>query len=183
MKVKDVVMTAASLLGLNQQTQPYLEGETENGKQIVDGLLEAFQLVESELALDYVPLITQERLETENGKAAYEQFSKPVSRVLAVTNGQGVELAFQIFPTYLQTDGKEITVKYAYLPQVKGIDEESDYQSRVSVGLMAYGVAAEYCAAQGLYAESAFWNKKYKESIAKACQNPRGGRMRSRIWV
>jgi hypothetical protein len=48
---------------------------------------------------------------------------------------------------------------------------------------MAYGVAAEYCAMQGQYAEAAFWGKKYKEGIPRTHESQRGGKISSRSWV
>lgn len=185
MKVNEVILAAAALLGLEKEVGEYIEGEFGAGRGKTERLLICFNLVESQLALDYLPLLTQEVFSVNDGKIAYEQFSKNPSRVISVADGQGNRLAFRLYPTEIQVNKKQKTavVDYAFLPQEKKLNEDSDYQSGVSVGLAAYGVAAEYCAAEGLYAEAAFWNKKYKESIAKSCALKRGGRMQSRRWV
>lgn len=185
MKIKEVVLAAAKLLDIDKEVEEYLAGENNAGKKKAEGLISCFNLVENALALDYLPLTAQERLAVTDKKVAYAQFSKHLSRILSVTDEQGNRLPFQLFPTeiLLAAEGSSVVVEYAYLPQEKGAEEESDYQSRLSVGLMAYGVAAEYCATQGLYAEAAFWDKKYKESLAKIYQVKGGGRIRSRRWV
>ena len=185
MKVNEVILAAARLLGLEKEVREHLEEGMNAGKGKTQKLLACFNLTESALALDYIPLLTSENLSAEDGKIAYEQFSKNPSRVISVTDGQGNKLAFRLFPTEIQIDKtqKSAVVEYAFLPDEKQAEDESDYQSGVNAGLMAYGVAAEYCAMQGLYAESAFWDKKYKESIAKAYALKRGGRMQSRRWV
>lgn len=185
MKVREVILAAARLLGLENEVGEYLEDEVGTGKGKTEALLASFNLVESELALDYVPLLESEVLSATDGKILYEDFSKNPARVIAVFDVHGNRLTYQLFPTEIRLADKEkqVVVEYAYLPQEKGLGDESDFQSGVSVGLAAYGVAAEYCAAQGLYAESAFWNKKYKESIAKVGALKRGGRMQSRRWV
>lgn len=185
MKVNEVILAASRLLGLEKDVGVYLESGYGSGREKTERLLACFNLVESELALDYLPLLAQETFSVHEGKIAYEQFSKNPSRIISVLDTQGNRLPFQLYPTEIQLDKrqKEGVVEYAFLPQEKKLNEDSDYQRGVSVGLAAYGVAAEYCAAEGLYAEAAFWDKKYKEKIAKAYAVKKGGRMQSRRWV
>ena len=185
MKVKEVVLTAAGLLGMKKEMEEYLSSTASSAKKKVDEFVDCFNLVENELALDYVPLRTKGTFLVEGGVVRFNIFTSEPARVLSVTDEQGKRLEYTIFPTDIRLPEyvKVVKIEYAYLPKKKTIDEESDYQSRVSVGLMAYGVAAEYCAAQGLYAEAAFWNKKYKECIPRVHEAQRGGKIPSRKWV
>lgn len=191
MDVKEVILTAAGLLGFKKELEGYLSSASTMGKQKIDEMVDCFNLVESELALDYLPLRIQEECEVIDGKVAYEHFSQYPAHVTSVKKTDGESLKFVLFPTEIALDTLEskVLVEYSYLPQKKSVLDESDYQSRANVGLMAYGVAAAYCAAQGLYTESAFWDKKYKESVALACVGERKdarkrvGRMGSRKWV
>ena len=185
MEVKEVVLTAAQLLGIEREVSEYVNNSFGSGREKTADLLACFNLVENELALDYLPLYVKESFAVESEKIAYDRFSKNPSRVTAVTDTQGGRIPFEIFPTELRvpTDAQTVVVEYAFLPEKKGIEDLSDYQSGVSVGLMANGVASEYCAMQGLYAEAAFWGKKYKESIAKTHKVKRGKRIQARRWV
>ena len=72
---------------------------------------------------------------------------------------------------------------YAYSPTEKNIDKESDYQTAVSERLFLYGMAAEYCLAEGEFEAAGIWDKKYKEAIAAAYRLRPVKRLRSRRWV
>jgi hypothetical protein len=185
MKVKEVVLTAAGLLGMKKEMEEYLSSTASSAKKKVDEFVDCFNLVENELALDYVPLRTKETFLAQDGVVEFRYFTREPARVLSVTDEMDRRVEYALFPTDIRLPAgvKTAKVAYAFLPKKKTIDGESDYQSRVSVGLMAYGVAAEYCAAQGLYAEAAFWNKKYKECIPRVHEAQRGGKIPSRKWV
>lgn len=185
MTVEEVVITAAKLLGIEREVALYINENANAGKDKAERLLTCFNLVESELALDYFPLFEKERCVVQKGKVAYEQFSQTPLRVSAVLDELANAVSFKVYPTELRVDSslQNVVVEYAYLPLEKNLRNESDYQSGVSVGLAAYGVAAEYSAMLGLYAESAFWKKKYKEAIAAAFKMKRGGRVQSRKWI
>ena len=183
MKVKDIVLTAAGLLGIAQEVRGYIDGEGNGGKANTESLLQAFNLIEGELALDYLPLLAEEIVAVEDGSVAYKKLSKTLARIIAVRDESGKDVRFTLLPTQLRVDEKRVKVEYAYLPESKDLDGETDYESRASVGLIAYGVAAAYCAARGLYAEAEFWDKKYKACLARICGKSRGGRIRGRTWV
>lgn len=183
MKVKEVLAVAAELLGISDDVATALNGGSGEGSDKVNGLLSCFQLVENGLALDYLPLVAEETVSVADGKVLYALLKKKVARILAVKDLCGNAVAFALYPTYLRVGEEKAVVRYAFLPDKKGLEEESDYQSCASVATLAYGVASEFCMAHGLYAEGAVWEKKFKESVARACARKHGGRVRARIWV
>ncbi|MBQ7913333.1 MAG: hypothetical protein IJ308_08305 [Clostridia bacterium] len=185
MKVKEVVLAAAKLLEIDEEVSAYVNEGAGRGKEDAEKLVSCFNLIENDLALNYVSLFEKTLFSVEDGKIFYENFPQNPLRVISVTDKKGERLPFQLFPTeiHVDTGEQEVWVNYAYLPEEKGLLSDSDYQACVSVALMAYGVAAEYCATRGLYTEAAFWGNKYKESIAKSHALKRGGRMQSRKWV
>lgn len=185
MKVKKFVLAAAKLLGLDEAVNGYVNEGYGSGKEETEQLVSCFNLVETDLALNYVPLLDKVLFTVEEGKILFEDFPQTPLRVSAVINKKGLRLPFQLFPTeiHVDEDEKEVWVVYTYLPEDKGILGDSDYLTGVSVALVAYGIAAEYCTMRGLYAEASVWSKKYKESIAKSYTLKRGGRMQSRKWV
>ena len=185
MKVKEVILNAAALLGDKAEVENFFKGTSTNAKEQVDMLLTCFNIVENELALDYVPLITEENFSIVSGKIPYSLLKQDVVRIVHVKGADGEYLPFRIFAQYLEVgEGrKEITVQYAYTPKAKTIDQDSEFKSGASVRLMAYGVAAEYCVAMGMCTEAAIWDKKYKECIAAARSVGRKDSMPSRRWV
>ena len=185
MKVKKFVLEAAKLLGLDETVGEYVNEGYGSGKEETEKLVSCFNLVETDLALNYMPLLDKVLFTVGEGRIFFDDFPQTPLRVSAVTNKKGLRLPFQLFPTeiHVDEDEKEVWVSYAYLPEEKGLMGDSDYLTGVSVALMAYGMAAEYCTMRGLYTEAAVWSKKYKESIAKSYTLKRGGRMQSRKWV
>ena len=103
MKVLDIILAAATELGIADEVNSYVLGDSENAKADTENLLRAFNLVENELALDYLPLIAEEEVETTTGAIEYSAFSRSAVRILQITDAWGNELAFKLFPNYVKT--------------------------------------------------------------------------------
>lgn len=170
MKVKNIMKKAASLLGNADALTDYLNGVSNEGAKQAELLLNCFNFVENELALDYLPLIKKERYTPQGGKIFYSQFSSSVVRILDVENESGEKVDFKLFAAYMEVDATVANVRYAYTPAEKTMDGESDYKLAASERLLAFGMAAEYLAALGLLEEASVWDKKYKEGIQAALE-------------
>lgn len=182
MTVKEVVLLAATHLGIVDEVESYVENKVGNGKNTLL-LVDCFNLVENEIALDYLPLYAEEEKQTLTGKIEYSAFQKPVTRVLKVTGADGAYQSYTCFPDCIKTSVGKIKIFYAYSPYKKTIDDCSDYETQVSTRLLSYGVAAEYATAMGLYEEASVWDKKYKDALAAAYALKPTSKMPSRGWV
>ena len=183
MTVLEIIRAAATELGIADDVDDYLEGVSSVGAADTENLLRCFNLVENELALDYLPLYAEEEFETETGVIYFSEFSRAAVRVVKVTDGYGNETAFKLFPEYLKTQGGKVVVRYTYTPTAKTLTDESEFKTLASVRLFAYGIAAEYSLASGLFEEAAVWDKKYKEAIACAYRSRPSKKIASRRWV
>ncbi len=181
--VKEVLIAAANHLGIAASVQAYFNGMNLMDTEEVDALLRCFNLVESELAFDYLPLYVEEEVETETGVVYYSELSNAVVRVVKVEDEWGNDSPFRLFPEYLKTQGGRVKIRYAYAPTPKTLTGESDYRLYASVRLFSYGVAAEYALAQGLFEDAAVWDKKYKDAITAAYRAKPCRVIRSRRWV
>lgn len=183
MTVKEIILAAASELGIGDEVGAYLSGASTDGEVQAKALLRCFNLVENEVALDYLPLLAEEELETETGAVYYASLSREAARVVGVWDEWGNSVPFTLFPDYLKTQPNKVRVRYTYLPQEKSFNDKSDFTLQASVHLFAYGVAAEYALASGLFEEAAVWDRKYKDAIKAAyCAKPTR-RIRSRRWA
>lgn len=183
MTVSDVMIMAAVQLGIGDKVKAYVNGTSSLYKAQGDLLLQCFNLVENELALDYIPLMKQEILAVSDGKISYDAFTSDVVRIVKVVDEHGESVPFKLFAAYMEVDAERVSVTYAYTPKPKTVTEESDFQAFVSERLFSYGMAAEYCMATGLYEEAVVWDKKYKEGIEAARRLARGGKIASRRWA
>ena len=181
MTVEECVRLAAELLGIEKEISP--ETETETGMRKAALLLTCYNIVENELALDYLPLTAEDTIRSNTGVIEYESLKYPVVRIVEVKDGQGENVDFHIFAKYLKTETGTVTVRYTYTPSKKTMEEESDFTAPVSSRLIAYGIAAEYAMANGLFEDASVWEKKYKQAIENAYRLQPCVRIRSRRWV
>lgn len=183
MKVLDIILAAATELGIADEVNDYVLGNSENAKADTENLLRAFNLVENELALDYLPLFAEEELNTQTGAIEYSAFSRSAVRILKITDVWGNELEFKLFPDYVKTQCGKVRVTYTYTPKEKTFADESEFHALVSVRLFAYGIASEFCLASGRFEEAAIWDKKYKQAIVAAYRAKPVKKISSRRWV
>lgn len=184
MDVKDVVLSTAAMLGLKERVQSYFESGDEEGKKAVDELLDCYNTIENEIALDYLPLYCEDEVETDTGRITYGTLSRSPVRLFRVTDEAGEKVEFETFPDYFKTKKiGTLKVSYAYIPKKKTIIDQSDYKVQASDRLIAYGTAAEYCLRKGLFEEAAEWEKKYKAALTSAYEAKPSRVMRSRRWA
>jgi hypothetical protein len=141
MKVKEVIDKCEELL------------EVESTKE---GLLDCFNLIENELALNYLPLYTTHSCHA--NKVSYDELEYSPIRIV------GCNCKFKIYPTYIESKEAITEIKYAYTPDKKELYDECSY-SKEFLECLAYGTVSEYLLSMGFYEESSLWNKKYKKQI------------------
>ena len=76
MTVKESILLAAEELGCGGQVRDYLENKGETGKRETEALLRCFNLVENEVALDYLPLYAEDETESETGTILFRPEQK-----------------------------------------------------------------------------------------------------------
>lgn len=182
MNVYEVLAQTAFLLG-NKALCDDIENSTATAQEEIATLLRCYNLVENEIALDYLPLTVEERVSSSDGKCFYTAFSKTPISILSVTDDRGNKLPYEIFPEYLTTSAGDVYVTYTYAPESKNANSPCSYSGRVSKRLLAYGVATEYCLINGLYEEAVMWDKKYKDALLCISSANKPKIVRARRWV
>lgn len=184
MKVKEVLEWTAVELGVGDTVKAYLSGEAnEVGERETECLLTAYQLVESELALDYFPLTSAETFENTDGEIPFVSFEKDPVRILRVRAFDGgEEVPFTLYADRIAVEGK-VVVEYRYAPKMKGVEDTCEVGQRVTKHMLVYGVAGNYLTAVGEYVQASVWEKKYKKAIVTAQGISKATRIASRRWV
>ncbi len=183
MTVREVVMRAAEELRIVTEVANYFDGVDLRGEEKAKLLLTCFNMVESELALDYLPLTAEEKINSISGQIQYSQLKNAPVRIVQVRNANGEAIEFKLFAQYLQAQKGALTVVYTYTPAEKDIHGDCAFPAHIAGRLMVYGIAAEYAMAMGEFSESALWDKKYKDAIEAAYEMKSGGKMPSRRWA
>ena len=183
MKVKEIVIEAATLLGMKDYIYAYFEDDDYEYYQQAEQLLACLHLAESSLALDYLPLYAEDEVLSTTGKVEFSQLSNSPVRIIDVKNPGGESLAYTLYPKYLKTSAGRVLVTYSYTPSLKTGEEESDFTGVAAMHVLVYGTLEEYCLANGMLQEAAIWNKKKKDSVEYLCHTEKCKRLSSRRWV
>ena len=183
MTVKDCMILAATELGIAEELDAYFNEATDAYARVGKTLLQCYNVVENELALDYLPLTMEDEVQTQTGRVEFSVLSCKAVRILHVTDGNDEAVKYRIFPNYLKTQPGKLKILYVYSPSEKGLNDECECASTVSKRMLAFGIAAEYCLRMGMYEEADVWNKKYKGAIEAAYKATPCKRISSRRWI
>lgn len=175
-KVKDVLTAAAGLIGHDLG----MEGSSSEESL----LLQCYNLIENEVALDYFPMFRTDELLPADGKIPYTAFSETPVWIKRVCDLLGRSVTFEARPDALIVDmGGSVRVEYAYAPKAKTAEDPCELCQNASVRLLAYGVAAEYLLALGRFSEAAVFDGKYRDALRAAGQSRRKLTLRGRRWA
>lgn len=182
MQVKDIVKRAAKNLGREDLVES-LEADRTAGE--AGTLIDCYNLVENEIALEYLPLKAEEEFTPAEGGIVYARFSHAPVNVVKVQDRRGVRVDFELLPALLRLpEGVgPVRVLYAYAPAKKELSDASEFTEKVSERLLSYGVASEFCLMRGQYSEAAVWERKYREALRAACSSSGTLRVRARRWA
>lgn len=184
MKVRNVLLQAAANLGRDDLVAAINDCFAEPEGDVAS-LLRCYNLVENELALDYFPLKREELVCACKGVVPYRRFRFAPARILSVER-DGIPVPFEARPASLRLGdcrGGKYLVSYTYTPAEKCLFAECEVGGKISVRLLSFGVACEFCLCHGAFQEAATWEKKYREALAAANLVRRKLSVRGRRWA
>ena len=177
MTMKEIVTLTAFYL----QLEDVLNGEPSGGETQAK-LLKCANLARGEIASDYFPLLTTERISSADGiipPASLEKRLIDVKRVMR----NGIAAAFKVYPAAIKTVAGEVEIEYSYLPGDAELNEDAGFSDKISARAIAYGAAAEYCLVAGLFEEAVIWEKRFKDSLLAAQSKKSEIRVKPREWI
>ncbi len=156
MKVSEVIELSALLLDI------------ELTDDIRKDLVRCYNLVEQELATDYFPILEVEKFFHVKDKIYYKDFSRKPYMLKGIQDFHGDSVSFRLTPEYINLiknyDGGTFFVKYYYIPEEKALYSNSTYGAEY-ISILKYGIASEYCLANGDFELAKIYSDKYKERI------------------
>lgn len=184
MLVSDVVALAAHNIGRDDLI-PAIQSADKNTPDKLVGLLHAYNIVESEIALDYYPISQTVPMTPVSQKIYYESLPFFYRNLVSVTQNN-VPVRYELRPEYIYLPDApkgQVTVEYYYEPETKFLPSECEFRTVISARLMSFGVACEYFLSQGKYDEAAVWEEKFRDALRAAGLLRRTLAMRSRRWA
>ncbi len=186
MKLKEIIKAAAILVADEKTAKHVSSAVTSSDSDTLSRVnlyVDLANLVINELSSSYIPMKTKEKKTVSDGKIFYSSLKYDPIKILSVYDKNGNKSGFEIYPEYLTTERGESTVVYSYIPKSVGLNEEVGYDERdVSVSVLSYGVAAEFCLVQGRIDEAVTWRKRYSSGIEGFCL-PENKRIKRRGWI
>ncbi len=185
MEVIEIICETMRLAGRTSAAESLENGTyTDEAVRLKRALLTYLNAVLDELARGYFPLDTEEEMSSENGVYRFSKFLKAPAKINRVTDGKN-PVEWHIYPNYLHTDCKKITVYYEYLPPE--LEEEDDFfypVFAVSPRLVEYGMLAEYFLVAGDSEAYNLWENRYRSEIEMLLSRSSvNGRIPPRRWI
>ena len=172
MTIKDVVITAATYLGMEGAVE-YLEQETDADEGVlsaVNVLTRCVNYTLNELAANYIPMIFTERAEAKNGRIYLADLQKTPLKIISVTDDYGEKQHFTFTPEYLTAAIGYAVVEYSYIPSNYALTEEIGYkENEITPRVIALGAASEYCITERAFDDSVTFRQRFNDALSELC--------------
>ena len=182
MNVKEVIKQVAVLLQLQNVIDANLD-DFENldiqTKKDINLLISSANEVLSDIATEYLPLVSTEKITVKNGKFDLQTLSKQFYKMVDFSNGAYYK---KDLDELFANDG-DYNITYKYLPSELTIENpEINFDERLTVYALSYGVAREYCMILGNYSESEMWDSKFKNAMQVATRKKDIVKLKIKRW-
>jgi hypothetical protein len=169
MTVKEIIKLVCEFIGEKELLAKLKSTEevsfTTREQEKLDTLVDCFNLVNQEIASDYLPFMTKEDVVANGGVLNFADLSKVVINIYEVKNRFGMNLKFKVFPSFIEINGKAKSVVYSFLPTDLTLESDVEMMCGLSARIYAYGVASEYLLVDGVSEDAEIWEERFKESL------------------
>ena len=165
MKVQEIIKLVCDFVG-EKELREKLDAEatlTDKQQEKIDAMVRCFNLVNKEVATDFVPFLTKE--EVDGQIINFSSLKKKVVHIFALKNRFGMNLRFKCFPNFVEAEGRAKTVLYSFFPEELVLTDEVQCASCLSARVFAYGVASEYLLIFGISDDAEIWENRFKQSL------------------
>ena len=189
MTIKNILKIACLFLGkeniANVLNLEDFSLASDGEKSEVQFLISCLNLVQQEIATDYIPLNIRENVLPEDGKILIKSLSKKLLEVISIKDRNGYKLKYKNFPNHLEVDGVSSEIFYRYQPdEISSLEDElENFSNKVTEKIFAFGVAMEYCFIQGLYDDAQIWEKRFKDALLIRASKKSNMKLPARRWI
>ena len=179
MKVKDIIISAAAQLGL-EETVGYLNSgvasDADARENEIGKLLQAFNLTMADISSDYCPLVRSVCFTNAEG-ILFSNVRDSIVEIISVTDGEGNRIEFENLVSEIKFDRTypSAILTYSYMPDARGVADDCDYEEGkpITSRALTLGTVAEYLRLAGAYDHAARWSERFENSV-RACMRPKG---------
>ncbi len=189
MKVKDILKLAVEFVGERQlleklQNQTDVQVQMDKDEQSkLDCFVRCFNLVNQEIASDYLPFLTKENVTIQGGIIAFDTLKKKIINVYEIKDRFGFNLPFKVVSNCVEVGEKVKSIVYSFLPEDIALEGEVEFFNGLSARIYAYGIASEFLLLNGLSADAEIWEERYKESLFILSRKRGEHQLPKRSWL
>ena len=185
MTIKEIIKISATLLG-REKVIKHLDGASEQDSETlttVDCLTRCANIVISEIAFNYIPMLKEERARVQDGKIIIEDLTEKFAGVENVLSINGTPLKFKTNATHISVNADEVKILYKYIPSNYGLTDTIGYTAnQISTVAIAYGVVAEYLLTERAFSESVLWRERFVNTLSLV-RTPKNKSVKGRAWL
>lgn len=184
--INDLIETTATLLqreDILEELQSIENDETTSQSKDLRLLIDISNLVIREVCEEYSPIVSIEKIESNSVcQILLANLSKQFLKTIWVKNENGEKETFNTYSTFIKVAKpyKVFEICYQYQPEKFELDDEIEISPEISIRLLAYGVASEFCLTELLFDESIMWDTRFKSSIQNAVRKTSGRKLKER---
>lgn len=182
MKVVKIIKDAAKMLGVKDVVESINGEDFENEE--VQNFLVATNIVNNNIAANYIELINFIEVETSNGVIDIKDLTK--NEILNIKSikrcKDGLVATFKIRGDKIMIEDGCYVVEYSYFPSDLEIADEITYYTKINDMIFAQGVVAEYLFLKGDIQEAHNWDSKFKNIMRGTLRPRRNISMPQRRW-
>jgi len=197
MKLREIIKLSCVMLSLDDllsSTELYDENfdildehsVTTSGTNIernLNLLINCFNIAYSEIATDYFPLITLEKIIVTNGCFKLSNLQNEFYKLVKLEDKEGLSVCYDIYDNILYVKNGEYNLVYCYVPNKLTLNSEvNNFNGKLVDRVFAYGINKEYCFISGLYSEAESYKSKFEEAIKASKTIKREIKLPRRRW-
>ncbi len=188
MKVKEIIKNVCVYLGKEELLESSLLEEegvvpTNLQKNVVDKMVKCLNLITSEIASDYLPIIKEKEIIFNNGEIDALSIDENIQEIISIKNKFGKNLRYKYVNDKIICLTTNAIVTYKVYPKEVTFDDDAEnFGERLSARVLAYGVASEYCYLEMLYDDASIWESRFKNALIINTRKKGEVKLKKRGW-
>lgn len=168
MKIIDILMESAELLGLHHDAVNLTMADEENEIEFLqthENLSSLFNLVKysiRELCTNYVPVATKVKIVTNDKSYPIAELQNFIRVLNIYKNDQMVKFKILNRNIIFEEDG-EYVINYSTYPEISSMFEEINFLQEFSPDTIVFGLCSYFALAHGMFEEFEIFHDKYVE--------------------
>ena len=184
MKIKDVIIATSTYLGVKKIVDYFLDENAlidQTLQNKIDVMVRLTNLVISELATGYMPMITSQQVSGQS-KIKISSLENRLLEVVSVKDANGNQIDYKISGEYIDCKKVAEVINYSFIPPTYDVNQEIEcLDGKITAGILSFGVLAEYCIVEWRFEEAVMWRERFILAI-KEIKKVKNGFIKERAW-